>query len=200
MRVYKIVKNTTVEGPGNRFCIWVQGCSRHCEGCFATETWDFLGGQEYDIKTLFEMIVSQNNIEGVTFLGGEPFEQAQELAKLAAKIKKSGLSIVCFTGYKIEELQSKKDKNIKKLLAEIDLLIDGKFDKENYDISRPWVGSSNQRYIFLTDRYSEEEIMHYKNKIEIHLDSAGRIEINGMGDFRNLKDDFCLQLSKNIVE
>lgn len=199
MRIYKIIKNTTVEGPGHRFCIWVQGCSRHCKGCFAKETWDFNSGVEYSVDELFKIIKTEKDIEGVTFLGGEPFEQSQELSKLAVKIKKSGLSIVCFTGYKIEELQSKKDKNIKNLLAEIDLLIDGEFEKDNYDISRPWVGSSNQRYIFLTNRYTQKEIMKYKNKIELHINPDGQIEINGMGDFENLQNNFCLQLSENIV-
>ncbi|MBP3848011.1 anaerobic ribonucleoside-triphosphate reductase activating protein [bacterium] len=200
MRIYKIIKNTIAEGPGKRFCIWVQGCSRHCNGCFAKETWDFNSGEDYSINTLIQLIKSEQDIEGVTFLGGEPFEQAQELSKLATEIKKTGLSIVCFTGYKIEELQSKKDKNIKNLLNEIDLLIDGEFEKENFDISRPWVGSSNQRYIFLTDRYNEEEIMKYKNKIELHINPDGQIEINGMGDFENLQNNFCLQLSENNVK
>ena len=200
MRIYKIIKNTIAEGPGKRFCIWVQGCSRHCNGCFATETWDFNSGEYYSINTLIQLIKSEQDIEGVTFLGGEPFEQAQELSNLATEIKKTGLSIVCFTGYKIEELESKKDKDIKKLLNKIDLLIDGEFEKENFDISRPWVGSSNQRYIFLTDRYNEEEIMKYKNKIELHINPDGQIEINGMGDFENLQNNFCLQLSENNVK
>ncbi len=200
MRIYKIIKNTTVEGPGNRFCIWFQGCSKHCRGCFATETWDYNLGKEYNSKELIEMITSQKDIEGVTFLGGEPFDQSTELAKLAKKIKKNSLSIVCFTGYTIEELKTKNDKSVRDLLNTIDLLIDGGFEKEKFDLSRPWVGSSNQRYIFLSDRYSEQEIMKYKNKIEVHIDSDGKMEINGMGDFNKLENDFCLQLTQNNVK
>ena len=194
MRIYKILKNTTVEGPGNRFCIWVQGCKKHCKGCFATDTWDFEGGEEYSVKELFTLIKEQKNIEGVTFLGGEPFEQAKELSKLAELIKKENLSLLCFSGYTIDELKKKNDKYTNGLLSQIDLLIDGGYEQENFDLSRPWVGSSNQNFIYLTNRYSEEEIKKYKNKIEMRLNSNGELEINGMGDFENLKNDFCLHL------
>lgn len=199
--VYKILKNTTVEGPGNRFCIWTQGCKKHCRGCWANETWDFGVGTKSSVENLFSQIMKEkNNIEGVTFLGGEPFEQAKELSELATLVKKEGLSIVCFTGYTIEELQEKNNPDINSFLSNIDLLIDGGFEKENYDLSRPWVGSSNQRYIFLSDFYNLEEIEKYKNKIEVHINENGRVEINGMGDFKKIHKDFCLQLGKNNVK
>lgn len=200
MKIYKILKNTAVEGPGQRFCIWVQGCKKHCKGCFAKETWDFESGKIYSVKELYNLINSQVNIEGVTFLGGEPFEQAKELSELSKMVKRDNLSVLCFTGYTLEELKVKKDKYINEFLSNIDLLIDGGFEQEHFDLSRPWVGSSNQRFIFLTDRYCENDLKKYKNKIELHLDYDGRIEINGMGDFAKLERDFCLQLSKNIVK
>jgi anaerobic ribonucleoside-triphosphate reductase activating protein len=200
MKIYKILKNTTVEGPGQRFCIWVQGCKKHCKGCFAKETWDFESGEIYCVKELYNLIKAQNNIEGVTFLGGEPFEQAKELSELSKMVKRDNLSVLCFTGYTLEELELKKDRYVNEFLSNIDLLIDGGFEQEHFDISRPWVGSSNQRFIFLTDRYCENDLKKYKNKIELHLDYDGKIEINGMGDFAKLERDFCLQLSKNIVK
>lgn len=164
IKVYKILKKTNVEGPGVRFCIWTQGCSRHCRGCFARDTWDFDKGVDYNIKDLFALIKTQKEIEGVTFLGGEPFEQAKALSKLAKLIKDTGLSVVCFTGYTFEELQTKNDEYTQQLLSNIDLLIDGSFEQENFDLSRPWVGSKNQRYIFLSDFYSENDIKKYKIK------------------------------------
>jgi len=198
--VYKILRNTKVEGPGTRFCIWVQGCKKHCKDCFATATWEFGTGQKYTVGELFNLIKSEKNIEGVTFLGGEPFEQASELTVLAKKIKAAGLSIVCFTGYTIEELKEKYDVNINELLSQIDILIDGGFEKENFDLSRPWVGSSNQRFLYLTDRYTSDEISKYKNKIEARISKDGLVEFNGMGDFNRLEQNFCLQLGKNNVE
>ena len=79
-------------------------------------------------------------------------------------------------------------------------MIDGGFEKEKFDLSRPWVGSSNQRFIFLTDRYNQEEISLYKNKIEVRISQDGKTEINGMGDFDKVKQNFCLQLGKNRVK
>ena len=185
LRVFNIIKNTKVEGPGNRYCIWVQGCSRHCKGCQAVHTWSHKGGELYYVKDIIEDIFkvaniisphpnppprggnyvypkNENNasckelthqenfsIEGVTFLGGEPFEQAEALGVIAEKIKKAGLSVVCFTGCKFEDL--KLEAKNKKLLDNIDLLIDGEYIEELKDFSRPWCGSSNQRYHFLTD-------------------------------------------------
>lgn len=201
LNIYKILKNTTSEGPGKRFCIWVQGCHKHCEGCYATQTWSFNCGEKYTIEKLFNIIQKeQKNIEGVTFLGGEPFEQAKELALLAKKVKNIGLSIVCFSGFTYEELKSAKDKNYNSLLANIDLLIDGGFEKDNFDLSRPWVGSKNQKYIFLTDRYIEQKILKYKNKIEIRISKEGILNINGMGNFDNINQHFSLQLGKCIIE
>lgn len=198
--VYKIIPNTTVEGPGIRFCIWVQGCKKHCSGCWAKDTWEFGKGSKFSVEELISLIEKEKQIEGVTFLGGEPFEQPKELAILSKKIKNSGLSIVCFTGYTLEELKSKNNEDINNFLDNIDLLIDGGFEQENYDLSRPWVGSSNQRYLFLTDRYSLDEISRYKNKIEVRISEDGKTEINGMGDFERVKQNFCLQLGKNRVK
>lgn len=198
--VYKIIANTTVEGPGIRFCIWVQGCKKHCSGCWAKDTWKFGVGSKYNVEELFSLIKQETQIEGVTFLGGEPFEQAKELAVLVQMIKSAGLSVVCFTGYTLEELRLKNSADINSFLDNIDLLIDGGFEKEKFDLSRPWVGSSNQRFIFLTDRYNQEEISLYKNKIEVRISQDGKTEINGMGDFDKVKQNFCLQLGKNRVK
>lgn len=200
LNLYKIIPLTEVEGPNKRFCIWVQGCKKHCTGCWAKETWEFGIGKNYSIEELTQLIKNQKEIEGVTFLGGEPFEQAEALSILAQNVKKLGLSVVCFTGYTIEELQEKKSPFTSKLLSNIDLLIDGGFEKENFDLSRAWVGSSNQRFHYLTDFYTPEQINQFKNKIEVRIAQDGKLEINGMGDFKNLEKNFYLQLGKNNVE
>ena len=185
LRVFNILKNTKVEGPETRYCIWVQGCSRHCKGCQAVHTWSHSGGVLYKVNDIIADIKTQKNIEGVTFLGGEPFEQAEALGIIAKTVKKEGLGVLCFTGYLLEELQQ-KDEN-KTLLENIDLLIDGAFEIENVDYSRPWCGSTNQRYHFLTNRYNEEIFEKYKNKIEINVSKDGTIFMNGMGNFDEIQ-------------
>ena len=184
LRVFKILKNTKVEGPGNRYCIWVQGCSRHCRGCQAVHTWSHSGGMLYDTSVIIEDIQYQKDIEGVTFLGGEPFEQAEALGIIANAVQNMGLSVLCFTGGWLEELQ--KDKKNRVLIDNIDLLIDGPYDLEKTDYSRPWCGSSNQRYHFLTDRYNETIFDEYKNKVEVNISKSGIVFMNGMGNFEDI--------------
>ena len=192
LRVFNIIKNTKVEGPGNRYCIWVQGCSRHCRGCQAVHTWAHDKGELYEVEDIIEDIFNaaynshserseESHIEGVTFLGGEPFEQAEALGIIAERVKEKGLSVLCFTGGKLEELQENPVN--KRLLDNIDLLIDGEFIEELTDYSRPWCGSSNQRYHFLTDRYNEDIFTKYKNKVELNISKNGQIFMNGMGNF-----------------
>lgn len=193
INVYKYLPITKVEGPGTRFCIWVQGCSRHCDGCWAKNTWSFEPNQLITVDEMFELIQGQKEIEGVTFLGGEPFEQAGALSKLAEKVRAVGLSVLTFTGGCYEDLKNSNDEDILSLLNNTDLLIDGQFLKSEFDLSRPWVGSKNQRYIFLTDRYSIDEIMTYKNKAEIRIDKDGGFFINGMGNFEDLSLKLSLQ-------
>ncbi len=187
-RIFKIIKKTKVEGPNLRYCIWVQGCSKHCRGCYAKNTWDKKGGILADTKTIIEDIKAQKGIEGITFLGGEPFEQASALASIARNAKKMGLSIVTFTGQLYEDLKKSENKGIQRLLKYTDLLIDGGFEQENFDLTRPWVGSSNQRYIFLTDFYNKEIISKYKNKIEVRINEKGEVSLNGMGDFKAIEE------------
>lgn len=181
LRVFNILKNTKVEGPETRYCIWVQGCSHHCRGCQAVHTWSHSGGKLVDIEDIITDIKTQKNIEGVTFLGGEPFEQAEALGEIAEAVQKFGLGVLCFTGGFLEELRQNPANQ--KLLDNIDLLIDGPFDIDNVDYSRPWCGSSNQRYHFLTSRYNEEIFSKYKNKVEVNISKNGVVFMNGMGNF-----------------
>ena len=181
LRVFKILKNTKVEGPEIRYCIWVQGCSHHCKGCQAVHTWSHSGGKLYKVEDIIKDIKSQKGIEGVTFLGGEPFEQSEALGIIAEEVKKLDLGVLCFTGGYLEDLR--KNSIHKKLLDNIDLLIDGPFEIAKVDYSRPWCGSLNQRYHFLTDRYNEEIFTKYKNKVEVNISKNGVVFMNGMGNF-----------------
>ena len=187
VNVYKILRQTKVEGPKTRYCIWFQGCSRRCKGCWAKATWDSNSGTKYEIDDIIDDISKTPNIDGVTILGGEPFEQSEALEYLCKKIQQMNLSVVCFTGNKIDNLKEKYNS----ILENIDLLIDGEFIEEEKDYSRPWVGSKNQNYHFLSNKFNKKILDEYKNKIEVNIQKNGTIFINGMGDFeeftQNLK-------------
>ena len=199
INVFKIIKKTKVEGPGTRFCLWVQGCMRRCEGCWAKSTWSHKPKTIMTVDEIFQMIQSQEGIEGVTFLGGEPFEQADALSVLAEKVQSIGLSVMTFTGATFEDLQSVNDEGFVNLLKYTDLLIDGNFQEEKFDLTRPWVGSKNQRYIFLSDRYNADDIKKYKNKVEIRIDKNGFIFVNGMADFSKLKSNLKLLVPEKSI-
>lgn len=187
IRINSYIPKTNVEGPETRFCIWVQGCSIHCKGCANKHMWDKNGGTSYDVDVIKNLIYkNKDDIEGITFLGGEPLEQIEVVTYLSKKVQEMGLTVVIFTGYDYSKI-SQKD-NIKELVKHVDILIDGKFEEDKQDFSRPWVGSSNQKYYFFTDKYDESIIDKYKNKFEVRIDKNNHISINGMGDFKKLEN------------
>jgi anaerobic ribonucleoside-triphosphate reductase activating protein len=187
IQIYRLLERTKMAGPGWRFCIWVQGCSRHCKGCMAKETWQRDGGTAMDADRLLEQIADAADIEGITFLGGEPFEQPEVVAALAKQVRAKGLSTVIFTGFTYEELLSLENPHINRLLDATDLLIDGEFMEKEFDLSRPWVGSANQQFHFLTERYNECDLTGINNQIEVRISPNGKALVNGMGDFTKIK-------------
>lgn len=189
MRIHKIIRKTKAEGPGTRFSVWVQGCSHRCQGCFAVDTWDFKKGTQLSAKQLVsEFMQELDSVDGVTLLGGEPFEQADDVACFVRTVHDSGKSVIVFTGYDYDELVGSDDPAVSLILENTDILIDGKFDKNLVDYSRPLVGSSNQSIRFLSDRIPEKEFYSYQNRFEVRYDKKGNIQVNGMGDVRKLKE------------
>lgn len=199
LRIHRFLPSTRAEGPGSRACLWVQGCPIRCPGCFNPGTWSENGGEEVTVEDIAARILSVPDIEGVTFLGGEPFEQAEALADLGRSIQRAGLSVMTFTGYVLEDIVKCSRKGWHDLLGVTDLLLDGPYIRNLTDISRPWVGSSNQRYHFLTPRYShlETNLMDIPNRVEIRLQPDGRIFINGLAS-SDLLDDMVAGVAKKI--
>ncbi len=188
IRVARIVEKTRAEGPGMRFSLWVQGCTLRCPGCYAKKLQDPRGGTEMHTKKIIEQISqASNEIEGITLLGGEPFQQAGELSVIARFAQEQGLSVVVFTGYRYEWLLQHGSGEQRVLLTCTDVLIDGPYLEAECDFSRPLVGSKNQRYLFLTDRYSLLDFFNYKNRVEIRVGNDGKVQLNGMGNFQEIE-------------
>lgn len=188
IRLSKFLSSTRVEGPGTRACLWVQGCSIQCPGCAVPWTWPEQGGTEYLVDELAERILGGPEIEGVTFMGGEPFDQAAALASLAEHIRGADLSVVTFSGYEFDTIEQSKDAGWRSLAAATDLLIAGPYLRERASLSSPWVGSSNQTYHFLTARYAhlEDRLHEFQNGIEIRIRPDGQVFVNGMADMEEL--------------
>lgn len=182
-----------VEGPGNRTCIFVQGCLKHCYKCNSPQTWNLNDAEEYDIKQLAKDILSNPDIEGVTFSGGEPLLQSKALYQLALMLKDK-LSVVIFTGYDYDFIKKVNSADWNNLLSLCDILISGKFIYEKRCTDKLWVGSSNQEIRFLSDTYKDYDLTNKKNKIEIRLNHDGKIIVNGMAD-----NDKIMELFRNSI-
>ena len=187
IKINNYIPLTDAEGVGTRFAIWVQGCPIRCEGCANSHMWDFNGGKLYNVDDFIDIIKSyKDKIEGITWLGGEPLAQVEAVSLISKSVREMGLSVILFTGYEYPLIKSKPE--IKELLNHIDILIDGKYESDKQDFSRPWVGSSNQNYYFLTDKYNKSVIKTYKNKIEVRISPDNRILLSGMGDYKELTE------------
>jgi len=148
---------TEAEGPGRRYALWLQGCPLRCPGCCNPHMIPEVEVEWLSVEALAQEICSSPDIEGLTVIGGEPFAQAEALAALAGLVRASGLSVMVFSGYTLAQLSSSPDPSYARLLGEIDLLIDGPYVASKHVTDRRWVGSSNQRARFLTERYAHME-------------------------------------------
>lgn len=184
INTYRIIKATNAEGPGIRLCVWFQGCSRHCDGCYAADTWSHKTNKLISVDEIKSMLAENQSTEGITVLGGEPFEQPEQLLSLVKTAKELNRSTIVFTGYTLKELHLENKPYITEILNNTDVLIDGAYDKNKRSFDSPLIGSSNQNFHFLTERYSMSDFE--KNKIELIIDKNGIIRINGMCDFEKL--------------
>lgn len=156
LRLAGFLASSTANGPGRRAVVWVQGCGRGCPGCFNPEMQDPEGGELRPVEDVARAVVS-TGVEGVTFSGGEPFEQATALARLAGLLRDVGLSVIAYSGFTHEELLASEEESVRALLSACDVLVDGPF-VEQMRSALPLRGSSNQRVIPLTSRYPAEEL------------------------------------------
>ncbi|WP_406252776.1 radical SAM protein [Streptomyces atratus] len=147
---------TEALGPGVRSALWVQGCPFHCAGCMSTEWIPFRPARRAGPRELAEELLADPRVGGLTFSGGEPMEQAAGLAEVARLARKTrDVSVICFTGYRLERLRARPPSpGVPGLLGEIDVLIDGLY-VTGLDDGRGLRGSSNQRVHHLTGRHAD---------------------------------------------
>lgn len=180
LRVAQLIADTEAEGPGHRFALWVQGCSLRCPGCCNPEMFAAdRGGEVLDAADVAQRILETPGIEGLSVLGGEPFEQPRAVAEVCRAVRAGGLGVMVYSGYTLEELRAKRSPDVDALLAEVDLLADGRFEQQQPERQRRWLGSSNQRLHFLTGRYrADDPRFATPNTVELRLVN-GQLTING---------------------
>jgi len=119
-------------------------------------------------------------VEGITLLGGEPFDQAKAFAQLGAQVREANLSVMTFTGHERAWLESPAaPPGAAALLSVTDLLVDGAYRADQPDHVRPWVGSRNQELHFLTDRYAGLRLAATPDRLEMRISADGGVTVNG---------------------
>lgn len=158
-------------GEGVRVSLFVSGCTHHCKNCFNKETWDFNFGKPFT-KEVEESIIdmlSSDYIDGFSLLGGEPFEPQNQrvITPFLKRIKENfpNKSIWCYTGYLFDdELLSESRARCEctdEMLSLIDVLVDGEFVQDLYNITLAFRGSENQRIIDVQKSLETGEICNY---------------------------------------
>ena len=158
-------------GPGVRTSLFVSGCSHHCPGCFNEIAWDFNYGKPFTQDTIDSIIESlkPDYIQGLTLLGGEPFEYSNQkgLLPLVRQVREvlPQKDIWCFTGFLFDkdiiENMCKKWKETNELLSYIDVLVDGRFVEELKNLNLKFKGSENQRTILVNESLKSGNVILY---------------------------------------
>ncbi len=161
VRIAGVVRESIVDGPGIRFVVFCQGCPHHCPGCHNAVTHDFDGGYDCSVEKILAAIDANPLLDGVTFSGGEPACQPEGFLALAKAVKERGLDIVMYSGYTYEELllMAEGDEALEALLQLVDVLVDGRYEAAQRDLTLLFRGSRNQRAIDLAKTRQAGEIV-----------------------------------------
>lgn len=167
-----IKKYDIANGEGVRVSLFVSGCTHQCKGCFNYEAWDFTYGKHFTSDTVNEIIeaLEPSFINGLSLLGGEPFERPNQevLLPFLHKVKEKypQKNIWCYTGYTLEDdLLSEsraRCEHTDEMLGLIDVLVDAEFKEELKDITLAFRGSSNQRIIDVKESLKQGKTILWK--------------------------------------
>lgn len=170
---YAEIKNCDIaNGPGVRIVLFVSGCRHHCPDCFNQIAWDFAYGKPFTQETIDEILglLAPDYIDGLTLLGGEPFEPENQEAvlELVRQVRRCypQKSIWAFSGFTLEQLSSGKIGPwavTRELLSAIDVLVDGPFRREEKDLNLRFRGSRNQRIIDMKKTAAAGQIVLWRD-------------------------------------
>ncbi len=191
------VPRTEAEGPGVRYALWVQGCPLRCKGCCNPHMLEDQRMELCHVDDVVERIVNTEGIEGVTFIGGEPFWQAEALAEVAREVRSRGLGVMVFSGLTMRRIKRENRDDWSAFLSQIDLLVDGPYIKSMHVNDRRWIGSSNQQVHFLTERYK-----HLAETSSGWAEEPNTIELRMVGDqisINGFPEESIVELSRASI-
>ena len=163
MNYAAIYEADCANGEGMRTSLFVSGCTHHCKGCFNEEAWPFSYGKQFTPQTM-EYILSTlrgEGIDGLSVLGGEPFEPENLLGlyPLIWTVAGTDKSIWMYSGFTWEQLIGRNDPLTNATLFCIDVLVDGPFVEAEKDVSLRFRGSRNQRIIDVVETIESGEVV-----------------------------------------
>jgi len=163
MRIYGVVTDSIVDGPGYRTAVFAQGCPHHCPGCHNPESHDPNGGTDWTLDAVESKFTGNPLLDGITLTGGEPFGQPAACAELARRAHDKGLNVWTFTGYLYEKLleMAAEDEAVSTLLERTDVLVEGPFLLAERSLELLYKGSKNQRIIDMNKTRAEGGIVLY---------------------------------------
>ena len=164
IRLYGLVTDSIVDGPGFRTAIFTQGCPYHCPGCHNPDSQPFEGGTVWTLDDVEKKFSNNPLLDGITLTGGEPAEQAAACAELARRAHKKGLNVWLYSGSTLEKLteRAKSDEDLRQLLSEADVLVDGPFLLAERSLELDFCGSRNQRVIDMVKTRQAGSIVLWK--------------------------------------
>lgn len=178
LRLHALLPRSRANGPGERAVVWFQGCALACPGCFNPGTHDFGAGRVETVGDVLDRLAPGRPLDGLTVSGGEPFAQPAALrALLAAFRRRTGLTTLVFSGYSLREIERMESGPA--ILADIDLLVAGRFAIKRRQHGRPLLGSANQRLHHLSGRIVAGELRQVA-EAELVIDPQGRIVVTGI--------------------
>jgi len=178
LNVHAIRRRSRANGPGVRTVIWFQGCSLKCPGCFNPDTHSHEPRLLVPVEGLVqELMLSCDTIEGLTLSGGEPLEQLAGLMALLTGVReRTDLSVILSTGWDWAQVLALPDRDA--LLACVDVVLAGPYEADRH-LASGLRGSANKTMHFLTNRYSEQDILQTPTG-EVTIDPDGEVTLSGV--------------------
>lgn len=182
MQIDRILYPIESLGPGNRLVIWTIGCSKHCPHCANKELWGKDDDRDIPVRDLFDLILSNvdmEKVDGITFTGGDPMEQLDELLEIAEMLRQHVSDVLVYTGFTWQELMDREPEKIERISQLVSVLIDGRYIDELNDGKCPLRGSTNQRihYFDPSVRSKYEKYLAEGRKIQNIYNDNGVVSV-----------------------
>lgn len=181
--MYGTAPGSIVDGPGIRFSVFVQGCTHHCPGCHNKDSQAHKQVNPMTVGQILNEIQEAKSCTGVTFTGGEPFEQADALGELAIALKEKNYNIWAYSGYRFEDLvkiaqgkdtpaatdycNKEHSQGVLNMLNNIDVLVDGRFDQNLKSYDALYRGSTNQRLIDMKKTLMQNNMIEWSQEFVV---------------------------------